>query len=155
MQSLEETADRPAEEQVPLLNLLLKEESSFPEARIRLGLAFLATKKPRKAEGQFRKALKIVPDDPEAWSGLATALRARNKLKAALEAHAEVNERAPNHASFRLNHADTLLRAGRPKEAAAAVDKARALDPHHPLLPNYVLGVKLALSEEAKGKRRG
>jgi Tfp pilus assembly protein PilF len=143
---LDEAVARPAEEQVVLLKSLLKEESSFPEARNRLGIALLATGQSRKAEGQFKKALKQAPDDPEALSGMATALRARGKLKAAVAAHRKVLEVAPHHAGFHLNFADTLLRLGQVREALKEVETARALDPVNPLLPGFVKGVRLALS---------
>ncbi len=147
---LDDAVSRPAEEQVVLLKALLKEESSFPEARTRLGIALIATGKPRKAEGQFRKALKLLPDDPEALSGLATALRTRGKLKAAVEAHQQAIEQAPNAAIFHLNLADTMLRRGEVRQAIAEVELARALEPDNPLLPGFIHGVKLALTQSAE-----
>ncbi|MCU0727526.1 MAG: tetratricopeptide repeat protein, partial [Planctomycetes bacterium] len=114
--------------------------------RVRLGIALVARGKHRAAEKHFRRGLKIAPEDPEVWSGLATALRGRGKLAAAEEAHREALKHAPNHAPFHLNLADTLLRLNRAREAAREVDAARALDPRHPLLPNFVAAVKFALS---------
>jgi tetratricopeptide (TPR) repeat protein len=137
---------RPAEEQVPFLEALISEESAFVEARVWLGIALVARGKPRAAEKHFRRAQKIAPADPEVLSGLATALRARGKLKAADEAHVEALRLAPNHAPFHLNRADTLLRQNRAREAAREVDAARALDPRHPLLPNFVAAVKAFLT---------
>ncbi len=150
LETLDEAVERPAEEQVVLLKELMKEEAAFGEARVRYGIALVAVGKPRAAEAQFRKALKILPEDAEAWSGLATALRARKKLKAALEAHERAIDFAPNHAPYHLNYADTLLRMNRVREAAREVEIARTLDPRHPLLPNFVRSVKLFLSEQAK-----
>jgi tetratricopeptide (TPR) repeat protein len=142
---LTESAGLAAEEQIRFLKGLLREESGFAEARVRLGIALVARGKVRRAIGQFERALKVAPEDPEAWSGLATALRARRRFAAAEAAHREALSRAPNHAPFHLNLADTLLRAGKVREAAAAVDVARRLDPRHPLLPGFVAAVKFAL----------
>lgn len=149
VEMLDEAVARPAEEQVIFLKSLLKEESSFVDARTRLGLALLATQQPRKGEGQFKKALKQIPDDPEALSGLASALRARGKLKAAVEAHRKAIEQAPNAAAFHLNLADTLLRMGEVQQAIACVEQARALQPDNPYLPGFVEGIKLALTEQS------
>jgi Tfp pilus assembly protein PilF len=146
--TLEDAIERPPSEQIVLLKELLKVEAGHADARIRLGLAYVAEGKGRAAEKQFRKVLKSHPDDPQAWSGLATALRARKKLKAAAKAHEEAIERAPNHAPYHLNLADTLLRQGRTAEAAARVDMARSCDPHHPLLPNFAQAVRRRMSEE-------
>ncbi len=142
---LVESAGLSAEEQIRFLKGVLREESGFAEARVRLGIALVAKGKVRRAIGQFERALKVAPEDPEAWSGLATALRARRRYPAAEAAHREALARAPNHAPFHLNLADTLLRAGKVREAAAAVDAARRLDPRHPLLPGFVAAVKFAL----------
>ncbi len=149
VEMLAEAVERPADEQVILLKALLQEESGFVEARTRLGIALLATRKARKSESQFKKALKQIPDDPEALSGLASALRARGKLKAAVEAHRKAIEQAPNAAVYHLNLADTLLRMGEVQQAIAAVELARALEPDHALLPGFVEGIKMALSQQA------
>jgi len=149
LEMMDEAVERPAEEQVVLLKALLKEESSFAEARIRLGLAYLATQKARKGEGQFKKTLKQIPDDPEALSGLASALRARGKLKAAEEAHRKAIEQAPNAAIYHLNLADTLLRMGEVQQAIAEVELGRSLEPDNPFLPGFIEGIKLALAQQA------
>jgi len=146
--TVDEVLPRPAEEQVAILTGLLKEETAYAEARLRLGIALVAVGKARAAEKQFRWVAKRMPEEAEAWSGLATALRARNKLKAAIAAHVEAIERAPNHAAYRLNHADTLLRMGRVAEAAEEVDRARVLEPMNPLIPGFVASVKLHRSQK-------
>jgi len=149
--TVEDVLPRPAEEQIALLTALLKEETAYPEARMRLGVALLADGRNRAAEKQFRWVTKRLPEEAEGWSGLASALRARGKLKPAIAAHSEAIERAPNQAAFRLNHADTLLRMGRVTEAAEEVDRARALEPANPLIPGFVASVKLHLSTETPG----
>ena len=83
------------------------------------------------------------------------ALRARRKLKAATEAHREAIDRAPGHAPYHLNLADTLLRRDLVREAVREIDAARMLEPHHPLLPNFVRAVKLKLSEEIEAGEEG
>jgi tetratricopeptide (TPR) repeat protein len=149
VQTVTEIVARPADEQVTLLKSVLKEETNYPEARLRLGIALVADGKPRAAEKQFRWVIKRMPEDAEAFSGLATALKARGKLKAAQAAHRDAIERAPNHAGFRLNLADTLLRMGHPEEAAKEVDEARRLDPTNPLIPNFMESVKHHLAPDA------
>jgi tetratricopeptide (TPR) repeat protein len=146
---LDEAVEQSAGEQVPLLKGLLREEASFAEARIRLGIALVARGKPRAAEKEFRRALKVEPEDPEAWSGLATALKARRKFERAIEAHEQAIRRAPRQEAYHLNLADSLLRAGRVRDAARAVDRARALNPNHPLLPGFTVAVKQMLSERS------
>ncbi|MHC4862169.1 MAG: tetratricopeptide repeat protein, partial [Planctomycetota bacterium] len=153
LETIDEALTRPAEEQAVLLKEVLKEEAAHAESHLRLAIALLALGKARAAEGHLKKVLKLLPDDPEALSGLATALRTRKKLKAAAEAHRQAIERAPNHAAYHLNYADTLLRLGEVTEAAREVDLARALEPHHPLLPNFTRSVKLFLGQKAPGKR--
>lgn len=138
LEQFDDAIQRPPEEQIVLLKGLLKEEAKFPDAMVRLGLALLASKKPRSAEKWFRKAIKMVDEDPEAWSGLATALKNRRKLSAAEEAHRKAIERAPGQAGYHLNLADTLIRLDRRREAAQEIATARALDPQHPLLPGFL-----------------
>lgn len=152
---LAEAIERPAEEQEVVLKSLLKVEPGFAEARVWFGLALIATGHARAGEKQFRKVLKAHPDDPEAWSGLATALRCRKKLEAAEEAHRQAIECAPNHAPYHMNLADTLLRQDLPHDAAQAVDAARALDPRHPLLPVFTKAIKFKLSEQLPEGEKG
>ncbi|MEN8149254.1 MAG: tetratricopeptide repeat protein [Planctomycetota bacterium] len=147
--ALESALPLPAEDQVTILASLLKEETAFVDARLRLGIAYLATDRAKAAEKQFRWVTKRLPEEAEGWSGLATALRGRKKLKAAEEAHLEALERAPNVAAYRLNHADTLIRMGRYAEAGTEVDRARSLEPTNPLIPGFVASIKLHLSQTA------
>jgi len=148
--TLVDVLPRPAEEQVTILAGVLKEETGYVDARLRLGIAYLAVGKLRAAEKQFRWVTKRLPEDAEGWSGVASALRARKKLKAAEEAHREAIERAPNHAGFHLNYADTLIRMGRYTEAGSEVDHARTLEPTNPLIPGFVASVKLHLTQSGQ-----
>jgi protein O-mannosyl-transferase len=108
-------------------------------ARNNLGRELLQEGRPGDAEGQFREAVRIQPDSPEAHANLGNALdalglsllRSRSFSEAAREFRSAIAS-DPAHATAHNNLGLALAGMGRLPEAVAEYRAALALDPGLP-----------------------
>ncbi len=91
-------------------------------ARLRaMGQAFLAAGDPGSASGYFRDAIRVNPDDGEAYAALGRIYLDRGAIPDALEAFSAGLRRRPDHAPLWRGLATALERRGALSEAAEAL----------------------------------
>ncbi len=112
-------------------------------ARNNLGKVFLQERRPAEAAEQFREAVRIQPDSPEAHANLGNALEALDRRAEARGEYAAALAIDPGFAGAHYNLGLSLLRSGRLDEAAAEFLAALKADPGHAAARNN-LGLALA-----------
>ena len=103
-----------------------------------IGLLCLQTKRFDEAARYIERALKVMPDDPQAHSNLALALNALGRLDEAAAHFHESLKRNPNNARVYNNLGGVYVRLRRIKDAVACYQQALAIQPevaeiHHNL----------------------
>lgn len=91
--------------------------------------AAVALGKPARARGDLDEAVKLTPDDPDAWLLSATLARRDKQLKRAETDIAEAAKRAPNDPDVLLEQGNIAGLAGRADEAKARWRAAVKADP--------------------------
>jgi Flp pilus assembly protein TadD/ADP-heptose:LPS heptosyltransferase len=115
---------------------LITDHRADPKARVlelRLrqvwGAAYAQAKRSELAEEQFRRALELAPDDPDALADLGYALTLKGDFKAAEATLRQALELAPDDVGARLNLGSVFLSIGQFEAAEAEYRSALALDP--------------------------
>ena len=99
-----------------------------------LGDAYLVADRAADALRVFEKLTKLDPDAPESWCALGNARLATGFPGEAEAAYCRAAEIAPADASAFLSRlAASLLRAGYPEKAQAAIERCLVLNPDEPL----------------------
>lgn len=93
------------------------------------GAKLMEVGRPALAEDQFRRALNLTPDDPDAIGDLCHALLALGRYGEAEALLRQAVERAPGTAGLRVNLGSALFGLGRPGEAEAEYRAALAIEP--------------------------
>ncbi len=91
----------------------------------------------------YRKALRLNPDLPEAYLGLARAYHAQNRFDDALQVYEEALRRRPQSASVHYGMAQTLKRTERWAEALQHLEEVTRIDSEFPAL-HVGLGMVMA-----------
>lgn len=112
-------------------------------ARNNLGRVFLQEGRPAEAAEQFREAIRVQPDSPEAHANLGAALEALDRRVDARSEYAAALAIDPGFAGAHYNLGLSLLRSGLRDEAAAEFLAALKADPGHAGARNN-LGLALA-----------
>ncbi len=113
---------------VTTLEEAVRLDPSRPEAHDMLGSALGSVGRSQEAVRQFRLAIKADPGYVNARYDLAGALAKSGDYAGAVEEFQYVIAKFPEVASLQRRFGELLQRAGRPAEAAAALDKAAALE---------------------------
>jgi arylsulfatase A-like enzyme/tetratricopeptide (TPR) repeat protein len=113
--------------------LLALEIESF-EIHLNLARGLLNLGHFAEAETHFREATRRLPDQVEAWEGLAQSRSARGDFSGALAALKDAQEALPDSAALHQREGAVLLRMGRVPEGRKAYERALALKPEDALL---------------------
>ena len=125
-------------EATPFLERAVREAPAKPFYHVRLGSAYYASQQTDRAEGEFKRALQLSPDDADALSDLAVIYLNRQDFNEALRLLNAALSAAPRHADARVNRGLVYLAAGRVDNAiddfraAIDIDPSRA-DAHNSL----------------------
>ena len=109
----------------------------------RLGDEFLASRKFDQAIAEFKKALMIDANLPEAHDGLGVALVGKADVAGAVREFQEAVRLGPGDAKAKSNLGLALLSTGNTKAAVGALRAATEAEPSSPL-DHYRLGLALA-----------
>ncbi|HUT36999.1 MAG TPA: tetratricopeptide repeat protein [Planctomycetota bacterium] len=112
-----------------------------------LGLLLLVPHDYEEAEAMFLRALTVKPEDPETLSNLALALYGEGEGDMAVGVLKRVVARDPGYANAHLYLGRIHLAQDRPKEAAAALQRAAEL---HPTMGDAQRGLATARSAAAR-----
>ena len=84
--------------------------------------------------GKLAERMKSRPDDAEGWTMLARSYAVLGRYAEAAPAYRHATELQPNNAGLLADYADALAATdeGRAPESLALVERALAVDPHHP-----------------------
>jgi len=121
----------------------LRRDPNDVVARVQLGRALLAQRKPAEAEAEFRQAARLHPDSDDAQYYLGLACRLQGRLPEAASAFRKAIEINPKHARAHGNLGLMHLAAGRSAEAARHLASAAALDPTDVLARNALGTIRL------------
>jgi len=132
---------RPKVSGVPL------EEDDLAEAHYNLGVVLAEQGKTDEAVSEFRKALRLNPDDAEAHSNLGVALAEQGKIEEAIPEYQEALRLNLDYAEAHYNLGVALGKQGKTDEAIAEFRKALRLNPDDAEAHSN-LGI--ALSEQGK-----
>jgi arylsulfatase A-like enzyme/Flp pilus assembly protein TadD len=122
------------EESVARYQKLLELEIESFEIHLNLARGLLALRSFREAETHFAEAIERLPDQVEAWQGLAQARSDRGDLPGALAVLKDAEAAIPEEASFHQREGALLWRMGRRGEARTAYQTAVDLAPKDALL---------------------
>jgi predicted membrane-bound spermidine synthase len=102
-----------------------------PVAALRLGLAYLADKRPKEAEAALRAAAEGAPEIPTAHFALARVLRGNKRFEESIAAYRRGLALAPRDVPARLGLIDVLIVADHDPEVPAELARVLAIDPHN------------------------
>jgi len=122
------------EESVARYRSLLELEIESFEIHLNLARGLLALRSFREAETHFAAAIERLPNQREAWEGLAQSRSDRGDLADALAALKEAQTAIPAESSFHQREGAILWRMGRRDEARKAYETAVSLAPTDALL---------------------
>jgi protein O-GlcNAc transferase len=112
-----------------------------------LGLCKLESGDLEGAEADFRKAMRLEPQLPDAGNNLGVTLDRLGRLEDAVNAFRRVTRTHPNYPPPYANLGDALSRAGRPEEAIAAFRQWVNLEPRNADAHARLGGAQLAVGE--------
>ncbi|MCC8179720.1 MAG: DUF3857 domain-containing protein, partial [Planctomycetes bacterium] len=115
-----------------LLQKLVKQHPSSPNARLRQGRANLASGKYDRALAEFHAVLGVDADNREALDGAVLALGMLGQTSAAVDLLRSHLERFPYDSDARLNLAGLYRTLGRDEESLAVLAEALTLAPDDP-----------------------
>ena len=92
-------------------------------------LAFKKANRWSDAEAAFRRATKLKPDFPEAWSELGHALKKENRYDDSVTAYQEALRLRPSFPQAMEYLGETYAYMGKRTEAQQMLDRLRPLDP--------------------------
>jgi Tfp pilus assembly protein PilF len=124
---------------------LAAREPNAPEPRIELGRLMLKRRNVDGADGAFREALSIAPQNMDALVGAAQVLLARNRNEEATQAFDRILASAPDNVRAINGKAIVLDRAGRHAEAQDVYRRALIIEPSNDAVRRN-LSLSLALS---------
>ena len=111
------------------LRALVRADSSDRDARYWLGEALRRDRDYRGAGEQFREAIGLDPGHTDSWIGLARALAAEGRTEEAAAVLEEAGSAAAPTAGMHFLRGLVAARLERWEQAAAAFDRAAAIDP--------------------------
>lgn len=100
-------------------------------ARNNLGAALLKLGRYPQAEQEFRRAIDLKRNHPDALCNLATVLRWRGRLAESETALRRALKVSPQHVQAQVSLGLTLILAGRTREAKSCLEKALKMAPRH------------------------
>lgn len=115
----------------PVYQLVVDRGVSFRWAT-RRGVAYTDAGQLAEAEGEFRAALDIEPNDPATLGNLGGALAAQGRLDEAEEIYRRALEADADHTGAHINLAQALLQRGDLEAAAERLEQALEIDPLAP-----------------------
>jgi tetratricopeptide (TPR) repeat protein len=101
------------------------------EAEYNLGLQNKEAKRFTEAVENFRRAVDLRPDYPEAWNEMGFSLRQSGRYPEALTAYDRALKLRPNFPEALEYLGEAYMKMGRPEEARKILERLRALDPAH------------------------
>jgi len=120
-----------AEEGFSLYEQLVTEREDNPWLRLRLGNALDDRGRHRESEGEYRKALALQPDYPEAHNDLGVSLSGQRRYPEAEAAFRAAIRLKHDLFKAHVNLANILNELGRHQEAEAACRQALRLEPDY------------------------
>jgi tetratricopeptide (TPR) repeat protein len=105
------------------------EQFSSPDIEDLLGDAYSQSKQYDKAEGAYKKAVDMDPDDPEHRHGLADTLLTENKFAEALEQYKKLSQLEPGTAENFLRMSQLYRQLAQYNDAEASLMRAKQLAP--------------------------
>ncbi|HEX3757579.1 MAG TPA: tetratricopeptide repeat protein [Kofleriaceae bacterium] len=115
----------------------LRDREAFEQAVVR-GSELLKQGKIDLAQGAFREALAVEPDNPRVLALLGLSHFRANAFGDARAIYEQLVERAPSDASHRLNLGLVYLKLNDAERAIAALETSRALDPSQGRAVSYL-----------------
>lgn len=112
---------------------------TLPAPHYFLGHVYRQKKDWAAAEAAFRKVIELEPANVDNHRSLAAVYEESGRLDKALEVLTAAAPSFESDASFQFSLGIANINAGKPAEAAAALDKAQALEPANPE-PHFYLG---------------
>ncbi len=101
------------------------------EAEYNLGLQHKEAKRFPEAVENFRRAVDLRQNFPEAWNELGFSLRQSGQYSEALKAYERALQLRPNFPEALEYLGETYVKMGRPEEARKILERLRALDSAH------------------------
>jgi tetratricopeptide (TPR) repeat protein len=114
-----------------------RDREAFEQAVVR-GSELLKQGKVDLAQGAFRDALALEPENPRVLALLGLSHFRANAFTEARAIYEQLVERAPNDASHRLNLGLVYLKLNDAEHAIAALETSRALDPSQGRAVSYL-----------------
>jgi tetratricopeptide (TPR) repeat protein len=110
-----------------------------------IGVSQMAKQQYTEAEGSFKKAIELKPDNPDAYTALANLYNSQKKFDLAAEASANAAKYSSagaggGNAEASYNQGVILFNAGKFAEAKAQFEAATKTDPNHSMA-QYQLGM--------------
>ena len=105
------------------------DQFSSPDLYDLLGDAYSQSKQYDKAEGAYKKAVAMDPDDPGHRHGLADTLLTENKYAEALEQYKKLSQMEPGTADNYLRMSQLYRQLGQFSDAEASLMRAKQLSP--------------------------
>lgn len=115
-----------------LLGTTLKD----PRTHMLLGGCHMAAKRFGHAIQFFRNAVSMLPEEPNCWDALGSALRNVGQDEAAREAYRRAIDLNPNVDHFHSNLGGTYVNTGRPAEGVPVLKRALELNPDNGMAAN-------------------
>lgn len=109
-------------------------DSNFALAHHELGLVFMAMDNRWRAAGEFRKAIQLDANLPEAYKNLGDLFfnSPRRLYAQAIEAYTKAVELYPEYADAYVGLGEVMSAQGKQEEAVAAYQKALSIEPDEP-----------------------
>ncbi|MEN9579602.1 MAG: hypothetical protein RJA70_2611 [Pseudomonadota bacterium] len=119
-------------ELLQLLDQAIRLDPNFGQAFLQRGRLYLIGGDAPKAGAALRRAVELLPANPESHSALAVAALAQGEVSAAVIGFQRAAELDPNNAARQANLGTALMMHGDAQGAISAYSKAVALDPNDP-----------------------
>jgi tetratricopeptide (TPR) repeat protein len=144
------------DEGIAALQMFLREaplQTTAVRARVLLGRAFLARGDSAHAIGELQQARSMDPTDLEALGVLSDALLAAQQFEQAAGGYRVYLMHRPGDIAATLNLGIALATLGQTRDAAAAFERARELDPRDPRAAKNLAALALNGDDVASGIR--
>ena len=104
---------------------------NFGDAWNNLGTCLRELKRPEEAEAAYRKALELKPNDPDTLDNLALAVKDLDRLDEAADLHASRGRHRGAKRQTHVHYGAVLLEQDKIEAAAAAIERALAINPNN------------------------
>ena len=133
------------------LGAITTEAADLWEAHFGLGLVARRQGDARAAESAFRRALALLPEQPDAQHELGVALLMQGKVDDAVIALEEAAHHRPDDAGYLADAGFAYMVAGNLHSARNRLDHARELDPDDEITKQYLEELEKRESEKVRG----